>query len=133
MGELSQDSHSQWQELDYRPTHYGLDLILRRDAQQGQSEILVFDDEGATELILSDEKAIEAFTHPSVTPGLEPDKGNHSPWDAALDAYNGLSVDAQEKAMNKFTKYVESGAVAPTILLDAVKRISEQRLLNRAA
>src|SRR4051812_25679860 len=88
MSSISPETNLDWQELDHRTTADGLDLTIRRDQTEGLMEVLVFDENGANALILSQEKAMDVFAHPNVTPGLRVEVD--SPWDNALDAYNDL-------------------------------------------
>ncbi len=133
MANASLHEQMRWEELDYRPTHYGVDIILRRNSKEGRFSILAFDSEGAQEFVLSQKKALDAFSHPSVTPGLESATPEKNPWDKALDELNDLQPEDKEWAMRNFDRVRQGYISAPTILLDSVRLQKRNRHADQAA
>lgn len=130
MSELSPQPSYELEDWEHRTTHYGLNLVYRRDPASGEESTVAFDESGVTEIVSKDSRAHNAYLHPSVTPGLEAVHQNN-PWDEALDAYNSLDQEAQAWAMQAFERVRAGGAAAPTILFDAVRR--QRRQLDKAA
>jgi len=129
-----EDSYSH--EIKYRSTSEGYDLLLRSNEQletQRKLGLIVLDEKGITELVMDKDEAEEAFDHPSVTPGIKDLASPPDPWDEVLDAYNNLEALAKQKAMKRFERIVESGAVAPIILLTEVQRVSTPDVFKDAA
>jgi hypothetical protein len=127
----SPETNLDWQELDHRITSDGLDLTIRRDPTEGLMEVLVFDENGANALILSQEKAVEVFAHPNATPGIRVEA--ESPWDKALDAYNGLDETDKVWATRQIERDISKGFFTTTLVLDAVKRQARRKQLEQAA
>jgi hypothetical protein len=132
MSSISPESNLKWQEIDHRITSDGLDLTIRREADEGQMEVLVFDGNGSTEMILPTDRALEVFAHPNVTPGIRVGIDDN-PWDRALDAYNDLEPEDKFWAERQVQRDVDKGFFAPTLILDAVRRQKRDKDLREAA
>ncbi|HXY17838.1 MAG TPA: hypothetical protein VEH48_00230 [Candidatus Nitrosopolaris sp.] len=113
-----------WQELselDHRTTPYGLDLTLRDVPSEDQLGILAMDAEGVTEIIMDTSAALEAYSHPSVTPGLETAQSEINPWDVALDSINGLPERVRTATMEDVKRVARGKRIGPVVLLTAAE------------
>lgn len=123
----------QWSDLSHRTTHYGLELILRKSLVDEHISTVAITPNGEV-VEFADKKAVEAFNHPAVTPGITERSVDvvFNPWDRALDELNDLPEDQQAASLEKFRLMFKGNTPTPTFLIEAVSR-ARRKHLPRAA
>ena len=115
---------NQWQEIGFRSSSEGFDLLLRSDAEledQSKLDLVVLDGNGVTEFVMDKDKARQAFDHPTVTPEVVETITPVDPWDEALDALNGLPIEDKMWAIRKVERIRKGGKIGAVLLLETVK------------
>lgn len=122
-----------WQEIDFRSTSEGYDVSLRYIKaleQEKKLGLIVTSITGIeVNLIFPQDKALEAFNHPTVTPAIQNalTENEVSLWDEALDEYNRLKPEDKAWALHKAEKIAQGGKIGSTLLLATARKQRESR------